>query len=59
MNCDALGLLDVVPIPKAVPLSWLRSLTYSHHYHICREMLSVSKNSLCDLGKKEGSLIKS
>lgn len=58
MNCDALGLLGVLPIPKAASLSQLGSLTYSHHYHICREILSVGKNSLCDLGKKEGSLTK-
>lgn len=59
MNCDALGLLDVLPIPKSAFLSQLGSLTYSHHHHICREILSIGKNSLRDLGKKEGSLIKS
>lgn len=59
MNCDALGLLDVLPIPKAASLSQLGSLTYSNHHHICREMLSIGKDSFCDLGKKEGSLIKS
>lgn len=59
MSCDALGLLDALPIPKSASLSHLGSLTYSHHYHICRELLSVGKDSLCDLGKKERSLIKS
>lgn len=59
MSCDALGLLDVLPVPKSASLSQLGFLTYSHHYHICRELLSVGKNSLCDLGKEGRSLIKS
>lgn len=42
------------PFSKLPSLSQLGSLTYSRHYHICREVLSVGKNSLCDLGKKEG-----
>lgn len=59
MSWDALGLLDVLPIPKSASLSQLGSHTYSQHYHICRELLSVGKDSLCDLGEKERSLLKS
>lgn len=59
MSCDALGLLDVLPIPKSASQSHLGSLTYSQHYHICRELLPIGKDSLCDLGKKGRSLIKS
>lgn len=36
-----------------------RALTYPHHHHICRELLSIGKDSLCDLGKEERSLIMS